>query len=165
MPSINGKLATVRIIAIGLLMGSVVTGGVVLGYQLMAPAVPMVWQPNLLGLIFLGVGLLVLMNSFIVPRIARAFQLRSQVDPHLERANHEMTPDALNAALAVYQSVTLITLAMTEGSVVIGCLAFAVAGWYGNLAAASLALIALLFRFPTRAGIDSFLRNALSGHG
>lgn len=150
---INGPLRITQIIAIALMTGVVMITGVLSFVAAQQPA-PAENQPlNILPVLAAGLGLLNVVLSFIVPGVA------------INQQRQNVTEPTVGAFALLFQTKTIIALAMVEAMALFNAVALLVAKtWWSLGVIAGLLAMMAIFHFPTRGRMAAFVETELFNH-
>ncbi len=160
------RLFVMRIILFALVMGALVFLGVVV-FLRNAPNAqpPQNATAPLLTYLGIGFGLVMFVMHLFFPRVVvantRRAIARGTWNPSGPR--NPLTPEQIRQLgdvgllLALYQSQMIIGLALLEGATFFNLIAYLLEGDPSSLAVAGLLLVAMLWQFPTRTGLENFL--------
>ena len=152
IPGSRGVLMTARILVGALAMGVMIFGGIAMALAFANHQAPREGLP-IVSYLMAGMGAMTLVMSFVIQNIIIA-PLRRELgsipgDQQAERV------------LPVYQTRLLIGCACCEGGAIANLVAFIVEQQWWSLGIAGVLLLAILSRFPTETGLESFIREQI----
>ena len=106
----------------------------------------LILEPEMMSWLAVGMAAVMTLNSFIIPSFVTQAQLK-RLDPSELRAAE--TPDKFAMVSPTFRPGHITGCAILEGAAVMNLVSYMITSFVGNLAAASLMLVLILFRFPT----------------
>lgn len=145
------RVRTMRIIAVALPAGAVMMASLMIYLRSTRNAAP---DPDLPILSLAACGLFVVQValSFIVPRMIRRATLRS-----LAGTTASSSPENL---VGVYQTCTIIALALLEGAVMFAAVVYLIEGRFWAIAPIVFGIALMAMHLPTEAGVIRWLEDA-----
>jgi hypothetical protein len=156
-PTADQRLFTLRLVHVSLCMGVVILAAVLIA---LAPAGGVAPMPPAFRYIAVGVAVVLLVLSFLLPTIVAARwrrQIAAGTWPVLSAEAPEAEPNSEAAWWRLYFTRWLLTAAPLEGAAFFQFIAYYTDGLPLYLGVAGAMLVLLLLQFPTRNGVEAWV--------
>ena len=153
-PKFEASVRTMQIIALALVMGVLLF----LGLVLFTTQGNLNGKPGVLTMIGTGIGLVMVVNQFVIPGMIVKSQLKQAATPGSRQID-----DAEKGAwlLGIYQTQLIVGLALLEGAAFLNLVTMMLERCLGTLGVVGLLLGLMLKKFPTRDKVSFWVQDKL----
>ena len=153
-PKFEASVRTMQIIALALVIGVLLFLGVVL----FTTQGNLNGKPGVLTMIGAVIGLVMVVNQFVIPGMIVKSQLKQAATPGSRQIDHA---EKIAWLLGIYQTQLIVGLALLEGAAFLNLVIMMLERCLGTLGVVGLLLGLILKKFPTRDKVSFWVQDKL----